>query len=79
MHAHTHVVDGITKSSEPVQIRGGKKKKEEGCHPRKVCVCVHWSKKCWGAFLIHSRQRTRSLLSKLSSSLSVPHLPFSFK
>ena len=42
MHVHTHAVDRITKSSEPVQIRGGKKKKEEACHPRKgyVCVCV---------------------------------------
>lgn len=36
---HIHAVDGITKSSEPVQIRGWKKKKSlsstEG-----VCECV---------------------------------------
>ncbi len=36
-HTHTHTVEGITKSSEPVQIQGGGKK---ACHPRKVYVCA---------------------------------------
>lgn len=38
MHACTHVVDGITKSSEPVQIRGGKEKLV--IHIRCMCVCT---------------------------------------
>lgn len=36
-HTHTHVVDGITKSSEPLQIRGGW---GELSPTQGVCVCA---------------------------------------
>lgn len=49
--------------------------KEEACHPHKVYVCEHRSKNCWGAFLIHSGLRTRSVLSKLSPLLICPPPP----
>lgn len=74
MCAHTHTLEmellgavSLYKSEEGV---GGEK--EGACHPHKVYVCEHRSKNCWGAFLIHSGLRTRSLLSKLSSLLIYP-------
>lgn len=71
----THSLRGNPKSSEAAPIQKKKKKIKLVMHKRRVCAS---EQAVLGAFLIHSRVKTWSLLSKWST-LSSSSPPFTFK